>query len=426
MKRLLFFLFLLATTTAVVAQREIVTDKLSVKNAIKLKGFRITDFSNDVLFGNASDLVIPTQLAVKTYVDAAVASGGGGGAVVGAEGILVNSSGINLGGTTGTAAPAITQRRFLNMSTLLSGLEFKAPSGGIGYVPLRFKSKDELDDNSGVLNNMRIEFEHTDDDNMNAKTNYVESKNNEFNVCSASNLSVNATAGNKIMLTSSGSGSNVSINSGVSSPSSLIVGKKSNGDNYIKMPDYNSSRDDAGVPSTVASFDSQGNLRIDPVSELKNNLNYLASQVAFTPIAGTSVNYPLNGSNVQSAMNELSQGVKTALGSTSTTMSFQIFKPAEDITGSAILTVIMPPHLIGRNASKAYIYVNTQSNGINLQLGMNGQTYSTTVGNPLNYNIVNLPTGMFTVSNNSVLSVVVLGKYGNGPWQGLSLIIVFD
>lgn len=68
MKKVLIFLCLGVSFFAN-AQKETVTDKMTVKQEMKLKNFRITDFTNDVNFSNPSDLKVPTQLAVKRYVD---------------------------------------------------------------------------------------------------------------------------------------------------------------------------------------------------------------------------------------------------------------------------------------------------------------------------------------------------------------------
>jgi hypothetical protein len=69
MKRIVITLALLHSFLFVFAQRTISTDKVNVNKEIKLAGYQITGFSNDGIFTQHRTDILPTEHAVKNYVD---------------------------------------------------------------------------------------------------------------------------------------------------------------------------------------------------------------------------------------------------------------------------------------------------------------------------------------------------------------------
>lgn len=73
---ILFILLYMSASINAQTHLEIESDVVQVNNNLKLRGVRVDSISTDTTLSDASDLAIPTERAVKAYVDAS--SGGGG------------------------------------------------------------------------------------------------------------------------------------------------------------------------------------------------------------------------------------------------------------------------------------------------------------------------------------------------------------
>jgi hypothetical protein len=262
-----------------------------------------------------------------------------GGGTVSGDGILVKNNTAYLGGTLQDPAPYINRKRIIRYAQDTCTLEFNR--NGLGapwYVPMRFKSQDGLDSETGQSANMKIEFENRDNDNLNTKTHSLKSRYEDFTVFSDSSLLLIGRP-SSIVIKEGVIDFTAQRKSGIFSQ--ISFGRNPTGDGYFRLNDWNSTRNDAGIPTSIATFNNQGNLERHPINELKTSLALNAKDVGFTPIANNATYVAIDSNNVQGAIKQVAAYLKNsvpALGAYSPTIVN--ISPIMTLSGNTTLNYI--------------------------------------------------------------------------------------